>query len=179
MRSESWCPSRVVPALFILFLFEVGESLLEPAIRLYVTDGVCREMSASRNRSSSAAVECSRLGDSPDVEDDVQSTSAVYLMYYKLVVNVPGVLVSLFCGAWSDRIGRRPPIILTCLGTIAGVVFYVVSGRGWSQPWQTGSLKSFLCLVFVGTAVRGVFGRSAVIAMAIHRSRSYHSSHIS
>ena len=86
-------------------------------------------------------------------------------MYYKLVINLPAVLLLLFCGAWSDRVGRKLPIILSSFGTVIAVIFFMISRV--IDKWTL-----FLVLVFVGAAVRGAFGKSTVMTMAMHRSLS-------
>jgi len=72
-------------------------------------------------------IRCSHLSDYPDKEDDVQATAANYLMYYKLIVNLPALLLLLFCGAWSDRVGRKLPVILSSFGTVIAVIFFMIS----------------------------------------------------
>ena len=124
---------------------------------------MCRDVLASRNETSS--VECSQLGAYPDLENDVQSTAALYIMYYKYVEKVPALFLPMFCGAWSDRLGRKPPIFLSCIGVVVPVIFYMISGK----VMDTWSL--FVCLVFVGTAIGSIVGKSALINAAIHRSR--------
>ena len=89
-KPESWCPPGVVPAEVVFFLFKIGEALLEPSVRLYMTEGVCRQMLAAHNESS--AVKCSRLIHHPDQENDVQSTAAVYLMSRLAHHRLPHVL---------------------------------------------------------------------------------------
>jgi len=46
---------------------------------------------------------------------------------YKLIINLPAVLLLLFCGAWSDRVGRKLPIILSSFGTVIAVIFFMIS----------------------------------------------------
>ena len=164
-KADSWCPSDVLPAEIVFFLFKIGEALLEPAVRLYITEGVCRQMVAFHNESWT---KCSHLSEYPDQEDDLQSTAANYLMYYKLIINLPALLLLLFCGAWSDRVGRKLPVILSSFGTVIAVIFFMISRV--TVRWTT-----FLCLVFIGAAVRGMFGKSTVMTMAMHRYplRSY------
>jgi len=84
-------------------------------------------------------------------------------MYYKLIINLPAVLLLLFCGAWSDRVGRKLPVILSSFGTVIAVIFFMISRV--IDKWTL-----FLFLVFVGAAVRGAFGKSTVMTMAMHRS---------
>jgi len=46
---------------------------------------------------------------------------------YKLVINLPAVLLLLFCGAWSDRVGRKLPVVLSSFGTVIAVIFFMIS----------------------------------------------------
>lgn len=172
-KSETWCPSGVVPAEVVFFLFKIGEALLEPSVRLYITEGVCRQMFALHNETWT---KCSHLSEYPDQEDDVQVTAASYLMYYKLVINLPAILLLMFCGAWSDRVGRKLPVILSSFGTVVAVIFFMISRVTVLMMMMmmmcrvTVKWTLFLCFVFLGAAVRGMFGKSTVMTMAMHRS---------
>jgi len=76
-KTNGWCPAGVLPAELIFFLFKIGEALLEPSVRLYITEGVCLQMLTFHNESST---KCSHLSDYPDQEDDVQATSAAFTL---------------------------------------------------------------------------------------------------
>ena len=123
-KTDTWCPSGVMPAEVVFFLFKIGEALLEPSVRLYITEAVCRQMLAFHNASWTR---CAHLSEYPDQEDNVQSTAANYLMYYKLIINLPALLLLLFCGAWSDHVGRKLPVILSSFGTVIAVIFFMIS----------------------------------------------------
>ena len=167
------CPAGVLAAQLAFLLFKTGGALLEPTVRLYITDAVCRQAAAAsssahhNDSSTSLRLRCSRLGElDPDVEIGVQATAALYLLCYKLVVHAPSAGVLVFCGgAWSDRVGRKPPVVASCVGTLVGVAFYLASGVVIDS-----SVPAFLALLYVGTAVRGLLGKSTLISMAIHRS---------
>ncbi len=103
---------------------------------------------------------CSRLQDHPRIEDQVQEDSAKYIMAYKILLNLPAVLLGLFCGAWSDRIGRKMPVMLPCMGTIFATMLYMSS--------MVSPTHAVLSLVLSGAALRGAFGKSAVVTMALH-----------
>lgn len=156
--SESGCTTVNVVAEVVFFLFKTGEALLEPTARLYIARGVC----VQQNYNESSV--CENLNMFPDKENNVQQISAKFLAYYKLILNLPALLLAAFCGAWSDRVGRKLPIILSSFGTIVAVVFYLISLLTMNySSWQ------FMVLVFIGAAVRGAFGKSTVITMAVHR----------
>ena len=103
---------------------------------------------------------CNTLQDNPDVEDAIQQDSAKYIMAYKILLNLPAVILGLFCGAWSDRIGRKMPVMLPCVGTIFATLLYMSSMISRSDM--------VLSLVLAGAALRGAFGKSAVVTMALH-----------
>ena len=170
----SGCSGADLVAELIFFLYKVGDSMLEPSVRLLIYQSVCRNhyqhhgLSPHLDHSltpqedadgSSCSHTLSLL--SPGSEKEVQSESAAYLIYYKLLVNLPAVLLGLFCGAWSDRVGRKLPVLLCCVGTVLAVICYMGS-------LALGSQGLALPLILTGAAIRGVFGKSAVITMALH-----------
>lgn len=125
----------------IFFLFKIADSILEPTLRLYIY-----HLTAETYRGQS--------------EEKTQSAAAIFLMTYKVAVNLPAILVSLFCGAWSDRVGRKLPVMLCCFGSILACLLYMAS-------LMTSPLLG-MALVLTGALLRGCFGKSAVITMALH-----------
>jgi len=180
------------------FLFKIAESMLEPTVRLFIYEAVClnefpphghrhwlyhHHSAGLATASGGHDSTCKHLHHHPNRELIVQHTAAHYMMYYKLLLNFPSMLLVLFCGAWSDRAGRKLPIILTCFGTTTAVVLYMASiyvgevmggGDGRGQVGHGGGVP-FLPLLLIGAAVRGSFGRSAVMTMAVHSYVSDHS----
>lgn len=140
----------------VFFLFKVGESMLEPSVRLYLYQGVCLQHYA--NDSS-----CSNLSSYPDREDRVQVAAANYIVLYKFLMNFPAIVLGFFCGAWSDVIGRKIPVLLTLAASVLAGVLYLLSMIGFSE--RSAPIIAF---VLLGAAVRGGFGRSAVITMALY-----------
>lgn len=69
------------------------------------------------------------------------------------LVSGPRVITNPICGTLSDRYGRRPFLILTTLGTIAGSVLWAIS--------------SSLGMLAVSRAVTGLSGAQAVLAHAV------------
>ncbi|KAK2150370.1 hypothetical protein LSH36_408g00027 [Paralvinella palmiformis] len=142
-------------AEIIFFLFKVSESMLEPSVRLYIYEAVCLQEVNSHHR-------CRFLDRYPQYEHLIQSKAAQYLMYYKILLNIPAVLLVLLCGAWSDRSGRKLPVMLTCFGAMVAVLMYMLSSH------VGGGKGAFLPLILLGAGIRGACGRSAVMSMACH-----------
>ena len=142
-------------AEIIFFLFKISESMLEPSVRLYIYEAVCLQEVNSHHR-------CKFLDRYPQYEHQIQSKAAQYLMYYKILLNIPAVLLVLLCGAWSDRSGRKLPIMLTCFGAMLAVLMYMLSSH------VGGGKGAFLPLILLGAGIRGACGRSAVMSMACH-----------
>ena len=125
----------------LFFLFKVADSILEPTLRLYIFF-LAGEIYGEEGIKS------------------VQTNAAVYLMVYKFAVNLPAIVLGLFCGAWSDKVGRKLPVMFCCFGTILACLFYMSSMM--TSPWAG------VWLVMAGALLRGSFGKSAVITMALH-----------
>ena len=179
------------------FLFKIAESMLEPTVRVFIYEAVCLNEFPPRGHrhwlyhhhhdglvtaSGGHDSTCAHLHRHPERELIVQHTAAHYMMYYKLLLNFPAMLLVLFCGAWSDRAGRKLPIILTCFGTTSAVVLYMSSiyvgglmGGGDGRGQVGHGAVPFLPLLLIGAAIRGSFGRSAVMTMAVHSYVSDHS----
>ena len=126
--------------------------MLEPSVRLFIYQSVCFENYPNDTT-------CIKLHEYPARENHVQHISSTYIMIYKILINLPAVFLGLFCGAWSDKIGRKLPVMLPCVGTIFAVLFYMM-----------GMLNNVPSLPFVliGAIIRGAFGKSAIVTMALH-----------
>ena len=136
----------------IFFLFKIGEAMLDPVVRLYIYQCTCIDIYPTGDT-------CYALPDYPEVEHEVQKRAAIYIMTYKVLVNLPAILLGLFCGAWSDKIGRKLPVMLPCVGTIFAVLCFMAS---------MFTAIPFLLCILVGGAIRGCFGKSAIITMGLH-----------
>jgi len=154
--TESACSSVTAIAEAVIFLSKTGEALLDPTVTLLITRGVCEQ----ENYNESHA--CSNLSMFKDRENYVQSTSAYYLSLYKLAVYLPIFTLTVYCGAWSDKIGRRTPMIISSTMTIASIVFYF-TGRFFIE-----SKRIFLSSIFLAGTLRGVAGKE-LMQMAAQR----------
>ena len=81
-------------------------------------------------------------------------------MYHKLLQNLPSVLLGLFCGAYSDKFGRKIPMILSSIGSLFGVIVYIFST-------MIGNTELRLPLIMIGADLNGISGKSSVFNMAI------------
>ena len=141
----------VVSPDFILLVFRTSETMLEPSVVLYIYHGICRQLYPNDDS-------CVDLSNYPDRQDNVQEVSAHYITWYRFLWNLPALGLTLFCGSWSDKVGRKLVLILPCLGTIITTVIYLVSTikRGYYLP-----------MVLCGAVIRGTFGGTAVLLMAV------------
>lgn len=147
---DGWGGEFAAEAIF--FGFKVAEAMLDPSVRLYIYQTVCKE-------EFPVDASCYTLQESPERENHVQDIAASYTIAYKILLNAPVVILALFCGAWSDHIGRKLPVVLACLGSIFAVLLFMLSIME-SVPTMT--------LVLTGSMLRGMFGKSAVVTMALH-----------
>ena len=102
---------------------------------------------------------CRHLEHTPDLQDDVQKQATNYIIYHKCLSNFPALVLGLFCGAWSDKYGRKIPMVLPSIGTTFAILLYM--GANFSPK---SSIACFLC----GSLVHGCFGKTSLISMAVH-----------
>lgn len=156
LATSKWCSrhSLTLAGEIVFFFFKVADAMLEPSVRLFVYNKVC-EMVTYPN-----VTRCYHR-DEISADDVIQRTASEYLTVYKVLLNTPAILLGCFCGAWSDRVGRKLPILVSCTGTIFAI-FVILSSMVAEDPRTT------LLLTLVGGGIRGAFGRSAVVTMALH-----------
>ncbi len=76
--------------------------------------------------------------------------STMQIMYLSMVYSFCAFIGSPILGAWSDRIGRRPVLIFSQWGSVAG---YLILALAMSRQWETPSMG--LGLLFLSRIVAG------------------------
>jgi len=154
---NSYLKLRSVVTLFspdvVLLIFRTSETMLEPSVVMYIYYGICQNMYPGPSD-----LTCGNLSQYPDSQDAVQMKSAKYITWYRFLWNLPALGLTLFCGSWSDKVGRKLVMVLPCLGTILAVMIYLIS---------TIKQGYYLPMVLCGAIIRGTFGGSAVLLMAV------------
>ena len=145
----------------IFFFFKIGESMLEPSVRLYLYEGVCLSILKSANGTDQCTTQ-EIAQDFENVQIYVQDEASKYLVIYKILMNAPALFLGFFCGSWSDIIGRRIPVLLALIATSTAVFLYAMS------TWIEIEGAPAIPLVLFGALIRGGVGRSAVITMALY-----------
>lgn len=135
----------------IFLLYNIGDALLDAILRPNIPQIVCSSLYPQYN------TKCHHIEQHQDIEDEVQRQATTYLILHKLLTNCPALVLGMFCGAWSDKYGRKLPFVMPSTGTIFAVLFYM--GANMSEG---GALPSFL----IGSVVHGCFGKTAMITMA-------------
>ncbi|KAK7455713.1 hypothetical protein BaRGS_00039453 [Batillaria attramentaria] len=184
----------------VIFLFKVGESLLDATIRPYVVSAVCSDLYPEQNyheywyqddhdhyRHITNTIHnatddvCGRLSELPErltyegkldsilkcdvichftqVGAIVQQHAAGVLVAHRVLVNVPAVILGLFCGAWSDIRGRKLPMMAPSAGSCLAVTLYLAS---------TQAVNVKVPLLLAGAATQGIFGKTPVMTMAVN-----------
>ncbi|XP_059139026.1 proton-coupled folate transporter-like [Physella acuta] len=157
------------PVDVVFLLYKSGEAMLDSAIRPFVITAVCQDMSRDVVNDSwtrgqqmfmnGSLDPCDYLTELPLLESPVQARSATFLMIHRILVSVPAAFLGLLCGAWSDRTGRKPPMIIPSLGSILAVLLYILGVL---------LVKHTLMIIMIGGFVQGALGKSSVITMAVN-----------
>lgn len=152
-----WGDHGFVVVNIIFFLYKVGESMLDTTTKPYLVTAVCYDTYMYGKDKNNTL--CMDLDKHPELENHMQSLSGNYLIYYRLLLNIPAIPLALLCGSYSDRYGRKIPVLLPSLGSVFAVLFYILSDL---VPLYR------IPLIFCGLALQGLFGKSSVITMAVN-----------
>ncbi|XP_064104314.1 lysosomal proton-coupled steroid conjugate and bile acid symporter SLC46A3-like [Macrobrachium nipponense] len=94
-------------------------------------------------------------GKYPEEQTNVQKTTTVYNVYAHVLQYLPAVFVVLLLGTWSDKRGRRLPIIVPFLGYFLTSLSVTAVSYFWALP-PTYLLLAYLPLAFTG-GLMGVY----------------------
>ena len=140
----------------IILLIIMGMASLEGfAVPVLIADRVAINLNIS-NFSHLESHPC--VNNNTHDEKLIQASAADWSMAYWLASSLPGVFTTLIIGGWSDRVGRRFPILLAlggyafCAGCTLAVAYWELS----------------LAVLIAGAAVEGLFGGYPTILLAVY-----------
>ncbi|XP_068214719.1 lysosomal proton-coupled steroid conjugate and bile acid symporter SLC46A3-like [Palaemon carinicauda] len=136
-----------------------------------VTNMVLEKECEFKYRQTSEA--CQNLTSLPlNVTAGVQKAATTVMMLQEVVANIPAVLYVLVLGTWSDKYGRKLPMLLPFVGSFFASLVYMANAYIWWLPAE---------LIIVAGIPQGLSGGLITLLMATyayisdvsdHRSRT-------
>nr|XP_053632536.1 proton-coupled folate transporter-like isoform X3 [Cherax quadricarinatus] len=96
-------------------------------------------------------ITCANLTAYPEEEEVVQKIVTTINMYIDLVTNIPAVFFVLFLGSWSDKHGRKIPLMFPLIGSFLSTVIYFINAYRVELP------AMYVLLAAVPRAITGGF----------------------
>lgn len=125
-RRERWYQKITVePSMFLYMMAFMLTSVVEQVFFLYKACTV--------NHGYSHDV-CINIEQYQDIKKEVQITTSTFHMWNNVAMYVVPIVLALFLGAWSDRRGRKLPLILGLIGKFIYSVMIVVNTRMTNWP---------------------------------------------
>ncbi|XP_055334902.1 proton-coupled folate transporter-like [Paramacrobiotus metropolitanus] len=110
------------PALLtipVVLLFGLSFGVSQPVYTELIKDRVCEIILGYPKE----LCEDNKLSANRHAEDSVRTLASNYVFYRNLVMSLPCVLLSQFIGQWSDKYGRKVPMLMPFLGLfLCGVI---------------------------------------------------------
>ncbi|XP_042883936.1 solute carrier family 46 member 3-like [Penaeus japonicus] len=111
-------------------------------------------------RHNHTALECQNIsGLGATEEGAIQREATWLLMVQELVANLPAVLYVLVLGSWSDKYGRKLPMLLPFVGSVLATIIYMTNALLWWLPVE---------LVVLAGIPRGLSGGLITLLMATY-----------
>ena len=86
------------------------------------------DLACYNNLNYSAAI-CTNLSAHQKEQIEVQKLVATMTMYASILSSIPGIILCLFIGPWSDTNGRKPAILIPMVGLTLGFVVWISLAR--------------------------------------------------
>ncbi|XP_063595702.1 proton-coupled folate transporter-like [Penaeus indicus] len=76
---------------------------------------------------------CNNLSEHPEEDILVQREFSVFAFYNSIIMSIIPLIFVLFMGAWSDKYGRKVPLLMTLIGHVMYAGGYLLSN--WQTSW--------------------------------------------
>ncbi|XP_072166936.1 proton-coupled folate transporter-like [Diadema setosum] len=104
----------------VLFIFMTGLVMQFPVTQHLIVDMACKRLDY-------ADEVCSDLSKHPEAEDAVQAEASRIMIWQSVFCDIPGAMSALILGAQSDKVGRKPIMLMPIVGSTL-LVFTLLLG---------------------------------------------------
>ncbi|XP_068708806.1 proton-coupled folate transporter-like [Montipora foliosa] len=155
-RSSIW--RKMLSVEPVIFFYSCGLLMTEPVYQQYVYYRLSEERGFPYHfQKQKSGCGSKPLNDSMQkLEKEVQSYASYVQLGTVMISTFPSIVITLLMGGWTDKVGRRPALILPVVGIAldAGVVLIVMYA------------KLPIYFLFVGALIHGLFGCYTTILFA-------------
>ncbi|XP_048259591.1 solute carrier family 46 member 3-like isoform X2 [Haliotis rufescens] len=142
----------------VLFLYMTGLYLRGPTFQAFVFDKICTDR---YNETFCTSLQNKTFQEDHKTEEDyVQSQTSYWILRKNVVELVPSCLLVLFLlGSLGDKVGRKLPVILPCLGEVLSSIVYLILSIYPSSKVE---------YVMIAAAVNGLSGGFTSLLMSVY-----------
>ena len=95
----------------------------------------------------------------PEQQMEIGHLAAFYILLQKITLNFPAFVIGPFFGKCTDDIGRKLPSLIPVCGNVIGLFVYILASTFLS--------RHALCLILIGSLIRGISGKSGFVVTAL------------
>nr|CAH8855936.1 unnamed protein product [Trichobilharzia regenti] len=152
--------------ILCFFLYKLTETLLQYGTRIEIYKTVCIALTnftkPNENFCSDENYVNEKQQDTRNYEmlTKVQKASGIYLLIYRILLNLPAAIACLIYGVCSNKFGRKISMLIPCLGaTIACTLFSA------SLSPEINLIYGSTTLILIGGTIYGICGKSSAVTM--------------
>ncbi|XP_064601912.1 lysosomal proton-coupled steroid conjugate and bile acid symporter SLC46A3-like [Liolophura sinensis] len=137
----------------VLFVYMLASFLQFPA-----TQGLAFSKVCLLKYNSTQFCERLRHNDTPNFEETfIQSKTSLWITFLTISLTAPSILTTAFIGSWGDKIDRKLPLILPCIGGALSSLCFLINSVFVKLP---------LPVLLVGPILNGLTGGFVTMIMA-------------
>ncbi|EFA08602.2 proton-coupled folate transporter isoform X1 [Tribolium castaneum] len=156
MPSPSWQPPERRSLLYYLKLITVEPTMVLYMMAFMTTSVVEQAFFVNKacrvNHGLNASI-CDNLTEYEELNKEVQVTVSDFHLYNDVAGHVVPIILALFMGAWSDKRGRKLPLLIGLTGKLYYSVMVVVNATQDTWPVEYIVYTATLPMAFTGADV--------------------------
>ncbi|CAI2730780.1 unnamed protein product [Schistosoma spindalis] len=97
------------------------------------------------------------------IQINIQKLSGWYLLLYRLLTNIPAMLICLIYGILINKISQNYIMIIPCLGCIISCILYLIN-----LLTKLKLIKNSIIFILIGSTIYGLCGKSNAINLCVN-----------
>lgn len=160
-KAASWInnPNRLLTVEIIILLYGSGILLEIPVIQQYLYHKAREELQLTAANETDTVCNPSNVNSSEYSTDQirVQQKASRYILLFNIALTVPAMLTACFLGAWSDKRGRKGPLVVASIGSSLASLIILLAIH-WELP---------IYVFMIASGMAGLSGYYPTVTLAI------------
>lgn len=158
-QSISWRnnPQRLLTVEIVIFLYVTGVILEIPVIQQYLYDKAKEELKVTGTENDTVCNPKYKNSSEYNTDQKVHQKASENILFVNMALTLPAIFTSCFLGSWSDKRGRKGPMVVASIGSSLDALI-ILAAIHWKLP---------LYVFMIASGMAGLSGYYPTVILAI------------